>query len=77
MSNIGSPLTQHMDEPLSFMVKNMGRYKDCLTRQLKEAMILINIPNSLNIKGGFGFCEIPRITIEQYTYKQRVKELEE
>ena len=49
---------------------------DCLTRQLKEAVILGGKPNSLNSKGEFGRCNIPRLTIEDDKYKQKVKELE-
>ena len=37
-----------------FRFKIIGKYKDCLTRQLKEAVVLGAKPKSLNSKGEFG-----------------------
>ena len=48
-----------------------------LTRQLKEAVMLQSRPNSLNSKGEFGACTIPRLVIEEDSYRQKVKEIEE
>ena len=70
--------THHaLDEAPSFKFKILGRYNDCMTRQLKEAVILMNKPNSLNSKGEFGRCEIPRLTIELEVYRKKVNEIED
>jgi hypothetical protein len=65
-----------MDTAPPFRFRVVGKFKDCLTRQLKEAVILGNRPNSLNSKGEFGNCTIPRLTIEADQYEMKVKELE-
>ena len=66
-----------LNEAPPFRFEIIGKYKDCLTRQLKEAVILGGKPNSLNSKGEFGGCSIPRLTIESDRYKLKLKELEE
>ena len=57
-----SPLTLHWTKS-KFEV--IGIFKDCLTRQMKEAVMLQARPNSLNSTGEFGRCEIPRLVIEE------------
>jgi hypothetical protein len=66
-----------LDVAPPFRFEVIGRFKDCLTRQLKEAVMLQSIPNSLNSKGEFGRCEIPRLVIEEDSYKLKIKELED
>ena len=66
-----------LDKAPPFRFKIIGQYKDCLTRQLKEAVILVKKPNSLNSKGEFGGGSIPRLTIESDRYKMKMKEIEE
>ena len=66
-----------LEEAPPFRFKLVGKFKDCLTRQLKEAVILGGKPLSLNSKGEFGNCTIPRLTIEPDLYKQKLKEIEE
>ena len=39
--------------------------------------MLQSIPSSLNSKGEFGRCEIPRLVIEEDCYKTKMKELED
>ena len=53
-------LTTHptKDSAPPFMFKIVGKFKDYLTRQLKEAVILGNKANSLNRKGEFSSCSI-------------------
>ena len=72
------PFTSHptLEEAPPFMFKLVRKFKDCLTRQLKEAVILGGKPLSLNSKGEFGNCTIPRLTIEPDLYKQKLKEIE-
>ena len=60
-----------------FKFELIGRFKDYFNRQLKEAVMLQSIPNSLNSKGEFGRCEIPRLVIEEDCYKTKMKELED
>ena len=45
-----------LENPPPFRFKIVGKYKDCLTRQLKEAVILGGRPNS---KGEFGVTQYP------------------
>ena len=66
-----------LDIALPFRFKIIGKYKDCLTRQLKEAVILGKKPDSLNSKGEFGGGSIPRLTIEPDRFKVKIKELAE
>ena len=66
-----------LEEAPPFKFEVIGRFKDCLTRQLKEAVMLQARPNSLNSKGEFGRCEIPRLVIEEDSYKTKIKELED
>ena len=65
-----SHMTKHwfLDHPNEvkrprFKFRVVGQYRDCLTRQVKEAVRLSNRPGNLNSKGEFGGCYIPRLTI--------------
>ena len=58
-----------LDKAPTFRFEVIRKFKDCLTRQLKEAVMLQSMPNSLNSKGEFGRCEIQRLVIEDDSYK--------
>ena len=53
-----------------FTFKVIGKYKDCLTRQIKEAVIISKRPGTLNIKGELGGGRIPRLVIEKTDWKK-------
>ena len=64
-----------LDKAPTFRFEVIGRFKDCLTQQLKEAVKLQSMPNSLNSKEEFWRCEIPRLVIEEDSCKLKKKEL--
>ena len=79
-----SHMTKHwfLDHPNEvkrprFKFQVVGQYRDCLTRQVKEAVRLSNRPGNLNSKGEFGGCYIPRLTIEKTDYETKKLEIEE
>ena len=61
----------------TFHFKIIGKYKDCLTRKLKEAVRLQNRPGTLNSKGEFGGGRIPRMVIEKSEYESKREQIEE
>ena len=64
-------------EPPGFKFRVVGQYKDCLSRQVKEAVRIQNRPGNLNSKGEFGGGRIPRLTIEKDEFEKKREELEE
>ena len=54
----------------------LGKYKDCLTRQLKEAIRVQNRPDNLNSKGEFGGGTIPRLVVEKSDWESKVDMIE-
>ena len=67
-------------DPPKFDFKIIGKYNDCLTRQIKEAMRIQNRPGTENSKGEFGGGRIPRLKIDKSEYEakmDRLKELKE
>ena len=59
-----------------FKFKIIGRFKDCLSRQISEAVRLSLRPGSLNSKGEYGRCTIPRLVIQEDEYGRKRKERE-
>ena len=57
--------------PPEFEFKIIGKYKDCLTRQIKEAVRLQNRPGTTNSKGEWGGGRIPRLKIEKSEYETK------
>ena len=67
-------------EPPKFEFKIIGKYNDCLTRQIKEAVRIQNRPGTVNSKGEFGGGRIPRLKIDKSEYEikmDRLRELKE
>ena len=60
-----------------FRFKVIGKYKDCLTRQLKEAVRISHRPGNLNSKGEWGASIIPRLRIEKDEFARKRDELED
>ena len=60
-----------------FRFEIVSQHKDCLSRQLKEAVRIRNRPGTLNSKGEFGACTIPRMVIEQGEYERKKRDIEE
>ena len=79
----GSHMVKHwfLDHPgegtlPAFKFRVIGKYKDCLTRQLKEAIRVQNRPDNLNSKGEFGGQTIPRLVIEKPDWERKKEEIE-
>ena len=66
---------EDVEPPFRFEI--VSQHKDCLSRQLKEAVRIINRPGTLNSKGEFGACTIPRMVIEQGDYERKKMDIEE
>ena len=64
------------EEQPGFRFRVVGRFKDCLTRQLKEAVRMGHRPGNLNSKGEWGSCNIPRLVIEKEDYAKKKDEIE-
>ena len=64
-------------EPPGFRYKLVGSYKDCLTRQVKEAIRILNRPGSLNSKDEFGRSILIRLTVEQSEYVKKKEQIEQ
>ena len=60
-----------------FVFRMVGKYGDCLTRQVKEAVRIQNRPGTLNSKGEFGGGRIPRLVIEKSDYEERKARMDE
>ena len=60
-------------KPPEFELKIIGRYKDCLTRKIKEVVRLQNRPGTTNSKGEWGGGRIPRLKIEKLDYEIKKK----
>ena len=56
---------------------NLGKYNDCLTRQIKEALRIQNRPGTVNSKGEFGGGRIPRLKIDKSEYESKMDRLKE
>ena len=71
--------TSHKEEHYQpdFRFKVIGKYKDCLTRQLKEAVRISHRPGNLNSKGEWGASIIPRLRIEKDEFARKKDELED
>lgn len=71
--------TSHKEEHYQpeFRFKVIGKYKDCLTRQLKEAVRISHRPGNLNSKGEWGASIIPRLRIEKDEFARKRDELED
>ena len=68
----------HEDQdPPQFSFSIIGSYKDCMSRQVKEAVRIQNRPNSLNSKGEYGGGTITRLTVEKNKFEKKKTELEE
>ena len=79
----GSHMVKHwfLDHPgLSelpkFKFRIVGKYKDSMTRQIKEAIRVLNRPGNLNSKGEFGGSTIPRLVVEVTDYEKKKAEFE-
>ena len=79
----GSHMVKHwfLDHPgLSelpkFKFRIVGKYKDSMTRQIKEAIRVQNRPGNLNSKGEFGGSTIPRLVVEVTDYEKKKAEFE-
>ena len=71
-------LDHHEDQdPPQFRFRIIGSYKDCMFRQVKEAVRIQNRPNSLNSKGEFGGGNITRLTVDKSKFDKKKEELEE
>jgi hypothetical protein len=57
-----------------FKFKIIGKFKDCLSRQISEAVRLSLRPGSLNSKGEYGRCTIPRLVIQEDEYERKRNE---
>ena len=66
---------QQQTQP-KFKFKIVGKFKDCMTRQISEAVRLSLRPGSLNSKGEYGRCNIPRLVIQEDEYDRKRKERE-
>ena len=64
------------EEQPGFRFRVVGKFKDCLTRQLKEAVRMGHRPGNLNSKGEWGSCNIPRLIIEKEDYAKKKDEIE-
>ena len=60
----------------AFRFRVLGKYKDCLTRQLKEAIRVQNRPDNLNSKGEFGGVTIPRLVVEKPDWERKKEEIQ-
>ena len=60
----------------AFRFRVLGKYKDCLTRQLKEAIRVQNRPDNLNSKGEFGGVTIPRLVVEKPDWERNKEEIQ-
>ena len=65
------------EEMPNFKFKIVGKYGDCLTRQIKEAVRISHRPGTLNSKGEFGGGRIPRLVIEKTEYEEKKARMEE
>ena len=65
-----------MEQP-AFRFRIIGKFKDCLSRQIAEAVRLSLRPNSLNSKGEYGRCVIPRLVVEESAFLRQKREKEE
>ena len=65
--------TSHPEEDVQpgFRFRIVGRYKDCLTRQLKEAVRMGHRHGNLNSKAEWGACNIPRLRIEKEEFAKQ------
>ena len=79
----GSHMVKHwfLDHPEEgslpkFKFRVLGTYKDCLTRQIKEAIRVQHRPNNLNSKGEFGGGTIPRLVVEKSDWERKVESIE-
>ena len=79
----GSHMVKHwfLDHPgegslPNFQFRVIGKYKDCLTRQIKEAIRVQNRPNNLNSKGEWGGGTIPRLVVEKAEWERKKEEVE-
>ena len=75
----GSHMVKHwfLDHPgegslPTFKFRVLGKYKDCLTRQLKEAVRVQNRPDNININGQFGGGTIPRLVVVKSDWKEKL-----
>ena len=66
-----------VEELPGFKFRIIGKYKDSMTRQIKEAIRVQNRPGNLNSKGEFGGGTIPRLVVEVSDYEKKKAELEE
>ena len=64
-------------DPPKFEFKIIGRYNDCLTRQIKEAVRIQNRPGTVNSKGEFGGGRIPRLKIDKSEFENKMDRLRE
>ena len=58
-----------------FKFRILGKYKDAMTRQIKEAVRAQNRPGNLNSKGEFGGGTIPRLVVEKSEYDKKKDEI--
>ena len=77
----GSHMVKHwfLDHPEegslpNFQFRVIGKYKDCLTRQIKEAIRVQNRPNNLYSKGEWGGGTIPRLVVEKAEWEMGKEE---
>ena len=60
----------------TFSFRVLGNFKDCLTRQLKEAIRVQHRPDNLNSKGEFGGGSMPRMVVEKLEWERKVDMIE-
>ena len=67
----------HPSEPEvpKFKFRILGKCRDAMSRQIKEAIRAQNRPSNLNSKGEFGANKIARLVIEPSEFEQRKEEI--
>ena len=75
-----SHIRKHWDEAHpgenmpTFKFKMVGSFKDCLTRQVAEAVRIMNKGRVLNSKSEFSRCHISRLTVEKTEWEEKAEE---
>ena len=68
---------QDKEEAPPFKFRIVGKFKDCMTRQITEAVRIAWRIEPLNSKSEFGRTVIPRVTVEKEAWQRRKDEEEE